>query len=50
MKRFLMTVVLTFALSGVALGGDVPTTDSPAPQASSPVVTIILIIVSAVAR
>lgn len=48
MKRFFMAVVLTVALSGAALAGDVPSTDSPAPPPPNPIVSIILIIISAV--
>ena len=50
MKRFVLAVALTFALSGAASAGDIPSTDSPAPKATSPVVTTILTIIRVVAR
>lgn len=31
MKRFVMTVVLTIALSSIAFAGDIPTDGSPSP-------------------
>jgi opacity protein-like surface antigen len=51
MKRFLATLVLTCALSGVALSADMPTCGAPAPasvQSSSVTTTVILTIISLV--
>jgi hypothetical protein len=48
MKRFFLAVMLTLALSGAALAGDVPSTDQPAPPATPPIVSIILTIITAV--
>ena len=48
MKRFVLALALTCALSSTAFAGLIPSTDAPAPQASSPVVTLILTIVSIV--
>ena len=41
MKRFVMTVVLTFALSSFAFAGEIPSlgSASPAPGGSEPTVT-----------
>ncbi len=54
MKRFVMAIALACVLSATVLAGDVPSTDkaTPAPtsQASSPVLTVLLIIINAVAR
>lgn len=36
MKRFILSITLACALSGVALAGDVHSTDSPAPSAPPP--------------
>ena len=36
MKRFILIITLACALSGVALAGDVHSTDSPAPSAPPP--------------
>jgi hypothetical protein len=49
MKRFVMAVVLTCALSGAVLAGDLPH-DLPAPQVANPVLMVILDIIDAVAR
>jgi hypothetical protein len=47
MKRFLATLALTCALSGVSLGADIPTCGAPAPtQSSSVTTTVILTIIS----
>ena len=50
MKRFLMAVVLTCALSGAALAGDVPHTAPFAPQAAHPVLMVILDVIDVVTR
>jgi hypothetical protein len=53
MKRFLMATALAVVLSGTALAGIIPTTDSPQPQpppASNAVLAIVLTIISAVVR
>jgi len=51
MKRFVLAIALACALSGTAFAGDVHSTDSPAPQASSSVVTtVILTIISLAVR
>jgi hypothetical protein len=49
MKRFAMAVLLTCALTGAALAGDIPSTDQPAPQAAYPFMMVILDIINAVA-
>jgi hypothetical protein len=51
MKRFVLAIALACALSSTALAGNIPTSDvaSPQPQATSPVVTVILAIISIVA-
>lgn len=50
MKRLMLAITLIGALSATALAGEIPTTDAPAPQASSSVVTtVILTIISLVA-
>lgn len=43
MRRFVLAVALACALSGPALAGDVHTIDAPAPPASSPVTTIVIL-------
>ncbi|MGH9874602.1 MAG: hypothetical protein ACRD9S_19265 [Pyrinomonadaceae bacterium] len=52
MRRFLMTVALTCALSVSAFAGDMPTCGAPAPASSgtqsSVVVTVVLTIISLV--
>lgn len=52
MKRFVMTIVLACALSSTAFAGIIHSTDAaaapPQPQASSPVLEIILTIISIV--
>lgn len=51
MKRFLVALALTCALSGAALAADIPSTDKPAPTTtSSPVVSAITTIIRIVAR
>lgn len=58
MKRFLQALALTCVLSGVVLAGDIPTVGAPAPpppassemQSSSVMVTVILTIISIVAK
>ncbi|MBC8028765.1 MAG: hypothetical protein H7Z16_01530 [Pyrinomonadaceae bacterium] len=50
MKRFVMALALACALSSTVLAGDVPSGDAPAPQAGNPVVTVILTIISIVAK
>jgi hypothetical protein len=54
MKRFLMTVALTCALSVSALAGDMPTVGAPAPAPSgtqsSAAVSVLLTIISLVVR
>ena len=49
MRRFVMAIALACAVSGTVLAGDIHTTDSPAPAPPSPVVTVILTIIIAVA-
>ncbi|MDQ2975625.1 MAG: hypothetical protein M3R69_09480 [Acidobacteriota bacterium] len=51
MKRFVLAIALACALSVMALAGEIPTSDvaaPPPPQASSPIVAIILTIISIV--
>lgn len=48
MKRLTMALALACALSSTVLAGQIPSTDAPAPQASSPVVTIILTVIGIV--
>lgn len=50
MKRILVAIALTCALSGAALAGDIPSTDKPAPATSSPIVSAIATIIRIVAR
>ncbi|HWN08852.1 MAG TPA: hypothetical protein VNO50_06170 [Pyrinomonadaceae bacterium] len=50
MKRFLIAVALICALSTAADAADIPSTDKPAPQASSSVVRAIVTIISVIAR
>lgn len=50
MKRFFIAVALTFALSGIAVAADVPSTDKPARPPSRPVVSAIITIISVIAR
>lgn len=49
MKRFVMAVVLTCALSSAVLAGDIPY-DQPAPQAPNPVLMVIISIIDTVTR
>jgi hypothetical protein len=49
MKRFVIAIALACALSGTALAGDVHSTDAAPPTPQSPVVTVILTIISIVA-
>jgi hypothetical protein len=49
MKRFVMAVALTCVVSATVLAGNIPTSDSSTPQPASPVVTVILTIISLVA-
>ncbi|MEP6912127.1 MAG: hypothetical protein ABI923_05195 [bacterium] len=52
MKRFVIAVALAFVVSATALAGEIPSTGaqaSPPPEASSPVLTVLLIIINAVA-
>jgi hypothetical protein len=50
MKRIALAIALACVLSGTAFAGDVHSTDAPAPQASSSVVTTVLLtIISLVA-
>ena len=51
MKRFMATLALTCALSGMTLGADIPTCGAPTPastQSSSVTTTVILTIISLV--
>lgn len=50
MKRFLLAIALTCALSSAALAADIPSTDRPAPLAPSPVLSVIVKIIRVVAR
>lgn len=51
MKRFALAVALACALSSTTLAGDVHTAGSPAPPASSPVITtVVLTIIRIVVR
>ncbi len=50
MKRFLIAVALICALSSATNAADIPSTDKPAPQASSSVVSAIVAIISVVVR
>lgn len=49
MKRFVMAVVLSCALSGPVLAGDIPH-NQPAPQTENPVLMVILDIIDVVTR
>lgn len=48
MKRFVLAFALICSISSATLAGDIPSTGQPEPQASSPVVTAILTIISVV--
>lgn len=43
MKRFVLAVAFTCAMSATVLAGNIPTGDAPAPEASSSVVTTVLL-------
>jgi len=48
MKRFMLAVALTCAISATALAGNIPITDGATPQPSSITTTVILVILSLV--
>jgi hypothetical protein len=48
MKRLVMAIALACVISSTAFAGIVHSTDAPAPQASSPAITIVLTILSLV--
>jgi hypothetical protein len=51
MKRLVLAIALTCALSGMALGGNIPSSDAPVPPPPNPVVvTIVVSIISAIVR